>query len=69
MMLKVGDTGCGIAAEQLKELFTPFQTTKKNGIGLGLIITQEIVKWHGGAIEVESEVGRGTEFTVSLAAR
>ncbi len=66
VMVSVKDTGSGIPQEQLKTLFTPFQTTKKNGIGLGLIVTQEIVKMHGGKIEVESELDRGTRFTVIL---
>ncbi len=60
----VRDTGCGISPEALKLLFTPFHTTKKNGVGLGLIVTQEIVKQHGGEIKVESEEGRGTQFSV-----
>jgi len=66
MMIALKDTGCGIPQDQLKTLFTPFQTTKKDGVGLGLIITQEIVKLHGGEIQVESEIGRGTQFTVAL---
>ena len=65
-MIAVRDTGCGIPEAQLKTLFTPFHTTKKNGVGLGLIVTQEIVKSHGGEIKVESQVGRGTEFTIAL---
>jgi len=60
------DTGCGIPQEQMKTLFTPFQTTKKDGVGLGLIITREIIKLHGGEITVESEIGHGTESIVTL---
>jgi len=66
VMVAIKDTGCGIRPEQLKELFTPFRTTKKDGVGLGLIITQEIVKSHGGEIQVESEPGHGTQFTIAL---
>ena len=68
IMIAVRDTGCGISKEELKELFTPFHTTKKNGVGLGLIITQEIVKMHGGEIHVESEPDQGTQFTIVLPA-
>jgi len=64
LMITVRDTGSGIPKDQLKELFTPFRTTKKDGVGLGLVITQEIVKAHGGTIQVESESGRGTQFTM-----
>ena len=52
--------------ETIKNLFTPFYTTKKEGIGLGMVITQEIIKEHGGTLSVESEVGKGTTFTVEL---
>ena len=68
VVIIVKDTGCGIPRDRLKELFTPFQTTKKDGVGLGLVITQEIIKAHGGRIEVESELGRGTQFTITLPA-
>ncbi|HHW42638.1 MAG TPA: two-component system sensor histidine kinase AtoS [Desulfotomaculum sp.] len=62
----VSDTGCGIPAENLKQLFDPFFSTREKGIGLGLAIAHEIVQAHGGQIEVESEVGRGTTFRVYL---
>jgi two-component system, NtrC family, sensor histidine kinase HydH len=60
------DTGLGIAREHLKNLFIPFFTTKEKGTGLGLPISQRIVTQHGGAIEVRSELGKGTTFTVVL---
>ena len=66
LMIMVKDTGCGIPEEELKKMFTPFYTTKKDGVGLGLIITQEIIKSHGGEIKVKSELGRGTEFIIAL---
>jgi len=64
----VRDTGCGIPAELLGRIFDPFFTTKPAGIGtgLGLGICQEIVSGLGGAIEVESTVGRGSLFRVRL---
>jgi signal transduction histidine kinase len=60
------DTGAGIPREHLKNLFIPFFTTKEKGTGLGLPISQRIVSQHGGAIEVRSEPGKGSTFTVLL---
>lgn len=66
--VSVNDTGKGIPPENLSKLFTPFFTTKPvgAGTGLGLSISYGIVQKHGGRIEVASEVGRGTTFTVIL---
>ena len=66
--LDVIDTGCGILADQLPKLFRPFHTTKTNGHGLGLAIVRKIVTAHGGMIDVQSEPGRGTKFTIRLPA-
>lgn len=67
----VVDTGSGIPAEVLPHIFESFYTTKPRGVGtgLGLSIALEIVREHGGDIEVATEVGRGTTFTVVLPAR
>lgn len=65
----VEDTGGGIPAEQLNRIFEPFYTTKKKGTGLGLMIVQRIVRDHGGRIELESHVGRGTRFRIWLPLR
>ena len=62
----ITDSGVGIPAEQLVHLFEPYRTTKEHGTGLGLMISQRIVRDHGGTISVESEPGRGTTFTVRL---
>jgi signal transduction histidine kinase len=64
--ISVIDDGIGIASEQLPRLFEPFFSTKHGGTGLGLALTQQIVQDHGGEIRVESRVGRGTTFTLSV---
>jgi len=67
IVIQVEDTGCGIDTETLDRIFDPFFTTKiKQGTGLGLAAVQGIVSSHGGTIKVESEVGKGTTFTVWL---
>jgi two-component system NtrC family sensor kinase len=68
VQLQVQDDGVGIAPDVLPHLFEPFFTTKERGrgVGLGLAISQSIVQRHGGRIEVVSEPGRGTTFTVTL---
>ncbi len=60
------DTGVGIAQEELGRIFEPYQTTKSEGSGLGLMIVQRIVQEHGGQIEILSEPGTGTTFSISL---
>ena len=64
--IQIEDQGCGIAPEAQQTLFEPFFTTKPGGTGLGLYITHDIVKRHGGCLTVHSEPGRGTAFTVEL---
>lgn len=67
-VIKVQDTGCGIAAEYLPRIFEPFFTTKSEGqgTGMGLAVTYGIVSRHGGHIDVESVVGSGSTFTIRL---
>ncbi len=69
LTVAISDTGCGIPAEQLDQLFTPFFTTKSGGTGLGLAVSYGIVKDHGGVISVVSEPGKGSTFTVELPLR
>jgi signal transduction histidine kinase len=64
--LKVEDNGPGIPPAVLRKVFDPFYTTKATGTGLGLFVTQRIIRSHGGAIEVQSTQGQGTCFTVRL---
>lgn len=63
------DTGCGIPRENLDKLFEPLFTTKPKGIGLGLAISKRLIEQNKGTIEVESEVAKGTAFTVKLPAQ
>ncbi|MBA7631359.1 Adaptive-response sensory-kinase SasA [subsurface metagenome] len=60
------DTGVGIPKENMRKLFEPLFTTKAKGIGLGLAITKNALEEHGGTIKVQSEVGKGSTFTVRL---
>jgi two-component system sensor histidine kinase HydH len=64
--IRVSDTGCGIAPENLGQVFEPYFTTKPTGTGLGLAIAHNIVEAMGGRITVESRIGAGTTFEVNL---
>ncbi|MGE5464284.1 MAG: ATP-binding protein, partial [Syntrophothermus sp.] len=72
ILFTVSDTGIGIAAEDLKKLFTPFTQLDSSlarqytGTGLGLSLVRKLTELHGGSVEVESETGRGSRFTVAL---
>jgi signal transduction histidine kinase len=66
LKLDVIDTGVGIEPATLAKLFRPFHTTKPDGNGLGLATTRKIVLAHNGTIDVQSEPGHGTKFTISL---
>ncbi len=65
-LLTVADEGVGILPEDIPKISQPYFTTKEAGIGLGLAITERIVKEHGGELSVESAVGKGTVFTIAL---
>jgi two-component system sensor histidine kinase AtoS len=60
------DTGPGISAAEIENIFNPFFTTKDKGTGLGLAITHKVITEHGGQIEVESALGEGSRFVVYL---
>jgi len=64
--VRVRDSGVGIPKDDLDNIFQPFHSTKKGGTGLGLSIAHRIVEVHGGSIEVEAKVGKGTEVTITL---
>ena len=65
-LLTFSDEGEGIGADDMQKIFQPYFTTKEAGIGLGLAITERIIREHGGEIRVESEIGKGTTFAVVL---
>jgi signal transduction histidine kinase len=70
IFIEIQDTGCGIPPDKLGEIFNPFYTTKApgKGTGLGLFIVKQVVERNKGTIAVESEVGKGTKFTLSFEA-
>ena len=62
----IKDTGCGIPPERLQNLFRPFQTTKKQGMGIGLCHTRSIIEVHGGHIRIKSQVNAGTKVELDF---
>jgi len=62
----VEDTGSGMSRNELDKIFTPFYTTKPKGLGLGLSVVKNVIENYGGKIEVESELGKGTRFTMTV---
>jgi signal transduction histidine kinase len=65
-VVRLTDTGCGMATAQKEKLFVPFATSKANGTGLGLALVKQIVTEHNGRIECQSAPGQGTSFTITL---
>jgi signal transduction histidine kinase len=70
VMVQISDSGCGISKDAIDQIWDPFFTTKDvgQGIGLGLAVTYNIIKRLGGDISVESQVGKGSKFTVRMPA-
>jgi two-component system sensor histidine kinase HydH len=68
VVLDLIDTGQGMSPEVLAKAFRPFYSTRSGGTGLGLATTRKIIEAHGGRIEMQSEVGHGTKFTIHLPA-
>ncbi len=65
-VIRISDTGSGLAPQEVGKIFDPDYTTKEKGLGLGLPIAHEIIRGHGGTIRVQSGVGRGTTFEITL---
>jgi len=66
LIITISDTGPGISHDVQRRIFEPFFTTKARGTGLGLAVAQRIIEEHGGTIDVSSEIGEGTKFTIQL---
>lgn len=64
--VNIQDTGCGLSPESIDKIFETYFTSKKNGTGLGLPVVKEIIERHKGKIHIDSQVGKGTTFTISL---
>ncbi len=65
-VIHIEDQGCGIKPENLKRIFDPFYTTKREGTGLGLSVSQSLLSQSGGEIKVQSELGVGSTFSIFL---
>lgn len=66
IVVTINDQGCGINNEDISKLMVPFYTTKKDGTGLGLVVTHQIIKEHNGELNLESDPGKGTKVSVTL---
>jgi signal transduction histidine kinase len=66
IIIQMSDTGVGISEDDQARIFEPFFSTGKKGTGLGLWVTLDIVRQHGGRIDVSSKVGKGTVFSIIL---
>ncbi len=66
VQIEIADTGCGMTAEQVEQVFEPFYTTKSQGLGLGLSYALKVIEKHGGFVKVDTELSRGTRITITL---
>ncbi|MCK5278361.1 MAG: GHKL domain-containing protein, partial [Cyclobacteriaceae bacterium] len=64
--ISVSDNGPGISSEQIENIFIPFYTTKKDGSGIGLALSRQILRMHKGSLDVKSEEGKGAVFTIKF---
>jgi two-component system sensor histidine kinase HydH len=69
LWLTIEDTGPGMSAERVKQIFEPFNTTKSRGLGLGMPYAQKVIQQHGGHILVDSQPGKGTQVKIELPAK
>jgi two-component system sensor histidine kinase PilS (NtrC family) len=67
--IRIGDTGCGIRDQDLQRIFEPFYTTRDTGTGLGLAVVNRIIEAYRGRIHLQSELGKGTVFTIWIPAQ
>jgi signal transduction histidine kinase len=65
-VIEITDNGSGIPEDKIPRLFEPYYTSKRNGIGLGLASTLNIIQAHSGSIEVNSEINKSTTFVITL---
>ncbi len=63
---RIVDTGCGISDDKIDQVFKPFFSSQRNGIGLGLAITKQLIEANHGKISIQSEVGVGTMFNIEF---
>ena len=66
LLIRISDNGCGISQKDLPNIFQPFITHKENGTGLGLAVTERVIRAHHGSVEVESTSSSGTTFLLRL---
>jgi signal transduction histidine kinase len=69
VVVTISDNGPGIPPEKVSQIFEPYFTTKEKGTGLGLAIVKHNTEIYGGTVDIESELGNGTRFTINLPAR
>jgi signal transduction histidine kinase len=65
-IVNIKDNGCGIPEDKLPKIFNPFYTSKSNGTGLGMAVAKKVVEAHRGRIEVQSSMGAGTDFEITV---
>ena len=69
VVISIADDGPGISRDKIGQIFEPYFTTKEKGTGLGLAIVKHNTELYGGTVQVESELGKGTRFTLQFPAK